>query len=61
MKKLLITLLVAAVFYGALSIILRPCKMMDANFAKCKTSHMISFVPSVAQVFIWGDFPRLIR
>ena len=44
-------------FLGALSIILRPCKMMDASFAKCKTSHIISFVPSVAQAFIWGDFP----
>ena len=45
-------------FFGELSIILRPCKMMDANFAKYKTSHITSFVPSVAQAFIRGDFPH---
>ena len=50
----------AALFYGALSIILRPCKMMDASFVKHKTSRIIFFVPSMAQAFIRGDFSLLI-
>ena len=45
-------------FYGALFIILRPCKMMGASFAFRKTSHSIFLsAPSMAQAFIQGDFP----
>ena len=48
-------------FYGAVPIILRPCKMMGASFAFRKTSHSIFLsAPSMAQVFNRGDFPRQI-
>ena len=45
-------------FFEALSIILRLCKMMDTSFCCTKTSRIISFVPSMAQAFIRGDFHR---
>ena len=48
-------------FFEALSIILRPCKMMDTSFCCTKTSPIISFVPSMAQAFIRGDSPLLIH
>ena len=41
----------------AVSIILCPCKMMDASFAKCKTSHSMFLLRHLWRTFYMGRLP----